>query len=258
MGKNAEAILQTISQIDGLIESISLLLEGLGRILLYPFAAIAIYKLSKREKLKFPKLSLIPIINMFHLVGIIKYVNAFGIKVGGIFLSILLVLCSILRNPFTALLFSNAETVLKSIDLFDKTGIVKHADAISNLGGTVISNTSLVCLFFYLLALHKLWEMYMPKSATCYLILATLFPWMVPILLFRIRNKKQVTSKLVIDYDSDGIIDEEISVHEVEKDEAENVEDENIEVENSETENIETEVKSDKKKKKLFSFRKNK
>lgn len=65
---------------------------------------------------------------------------------------------------------------------------------------------------------------------------------MMPILLFRIRNKQQVTSKLVINYDSDGIIDEEVALHEAENSEIENeiINEEKIE------------------KKKLFSFRKNK
>lgn len=201
------------------------------RALLYPLAAIAIYRLCKNAKIKTPILSIIPIFNMIYLVRIIKSVDVFGKKIGGVALTIILILCAIFRNPFF-------EMGLSIFTTFSEHALV----GVFSIVGDVMSNCSIVFLFFYLLALHKLWEMYMPKSADCYLILATLFPWMVPILLFRIRNKQQVSSKLVIDYDSDGIIDEEVALHDAE----------NIEVEN---ENINEEKI---KKKKLFNFRKNK
>ena len=189
----------------GLTEGLS---ESAVRILLYPLAAIAMYKLCKNAKIKLPILSIVPIFNMIYLVRLIKNVDIFGKKIGGIVLTIILLISSVLRNPIF-------ETGVLFFTTFSEHALV----GVFSIVGDVISNCSLLFLFVYLLALHKLWEMYIPKSAVCYLILATLFPWIIPILLFSMRNKQQVTSKLVIDYDSDGVIDEEVAVHEVEKEE---------------------------------------
>lgn len=57
--------------------------------------------------------------------------------------------------------------------------------------------------------------MYIPKSADSFLILATLFPFTIPFLMFFIRNKQQVSSQMLLDYNSDGIIDEVVTVHSV-------------------------------------------
>lgn len=181
-------ILQTISEtfLGIAIDYIWGIVELSCRFFLYPFFAVALYKLSVRENLDNPILSIIPIYNMTYIVKIIKNLHVFSKKISGKALTVLLIVCAFLRNP-----------------LIDKFPII----------GDFASGISVVFFFFYLLALHKLWEMYIPKSADSFLILATLFPIIIPFLMFAIRNKQQVSSQMLIDYNSDGITDEVITIH---------------------------------------------
>lgn len=162
------------------------IIEFSCRFLLYPFFAVALYKLSVRENLKKPVLSIIPIYNMIYIAKIIKNLYVFNKCISGKALSVLLVICAFLRNP-----------------LIDKIPII----------GDLISGISIVFFFFYVLALQRLWEMYTPKSADSFLALATLFPIIIPFLVFAIRNKQQVSSQMLIDYNSDGMTDEVITIH---------------------------------------------
>lgn len=162
------------------------MIEFVCRFLLYPFFAFALYKLAVREELENPILAIIPVYNMTYIVKIIKCLHVFGKKISGLALSVLLVACALLRNPF-----------------IDKIPLI----------GNIAEFISVVFLFFYLLSLHRLWEMYIPKSADSFLVLATLFPVCIPFLMFFIRDKQQVSSQMLLDYNSDGIIDEVVTVH---------------------------------------------
>lgn len=162
------------------------IVEMTCRFILYPFFAYALYKLSVREKLDKPILSIIPVYNMTYLTKIIKNLYIFGKNVGGKKLTVLLVICTILRNP-----------------LIERFPVV----------GDFLSSISVVFFFFYLLSLHRLWEMYMPKSADSLLILATLFPIIIPFLVFAARNRHQVSSQMLLDYNSDGIMDEVVTIY---------------------------------------------
>lgn len=177
------------------------MIEFVCRFLLYPFFAYALYKLAVREELENPILAIIPIYNVIYIVKIIKYLNVFGKKISGLPLSVLLVVCAILRNP-----------------IIDKVPVI----------GDVAGSISVVFLFFYLLSLHRLWEMYIPKSADSFLILAAIFPICIPFLMFFIRNKQQVSSQMLLDYDSDGIIDEAITVHNAAPSSTQNASDDNV------------------------------
>lgn len=170
-------------------------IEFVCRFLLYPFFAFGLYQLSVREKLEKPILAIIPIYNMIYIVKIIKCLHVFDKKIGGKMLSTLLIICVFLRNPF--------------IDMIPVIG-------------NIATSISVVFLFFYLLSLHRLWEMYIPKSADSFVVLATLFPVCIPFLVFLIRNKQQVSSQMMFDYDSDGIIDEVVTVHNALPDSAQN------------------------------------
>ena len=162
------------------------IIEFYCRFLLYPLFAYALYQIALHENMEHPKLSIIPIYNMRYIADLIGYINVFGIEIKGILLSILLILCAILRNPF-----------------------ISYIPVVGNY----IDKIGLIFLFVYLLALHKLWNIYVPKSADSYLILATLFPILIPILVFLIRNKQQVSSQMQLDYDSDGTVDEIVTIH---------------------------------------------
>lgn len=164
------------------------IIETICRFILYPFFAVALYKISVSENLSNPILSIIPIYNMTYITKIIKNLHVFSKKIDGKALTVLLVICAFLRNPF-----------------IDKIPLI----------GDLASGIGVVFFFFYLLALHRLWEMYIPKSADSFLVLATLFPIIIPFLMFAIRNKQQVSSQMLIDYNSDGVIDEVVTIHNV-------------------------------------------
>lgn len=162
------------------------IIQTVCRFLFYSFFAAALYKLAVREKLKKPILAIIPVYNMSYIVKLIGGIHVFGKEISGAKLTVLLIVCTLLRSPLIGLI---------------------------PILGDITEAISIIFFFFYILSLHKLWEMYIPKSADSFLVLATLFSSIIPFLMFFIRNRQQVSSQMFLDYNSDGIPDEVVTVH---------------------------------------------
>ncbi len=73
--------------------------------------------------------------------------------------------------------------------------------------GTV---ASILLSLFYWIAIHRIYEIYVPERADLYLILGIVSEFLTPVLIFSVRNLDKTYSKLIIDDDADGTFDREI------------------------------------------------
>ncbi len=162
-------------------------------LLTFPFFCFGIYRLSKSKGLKLSFLSFIPGFHIYYLGKLAGEINLLSKRI---------------KYPQLILLFLYLVNYLPILDLLD---------VVPFLGSIIEAVVDKAYYILLMVTIHRVYEIYTPKKADSLIIIGIPFQFLNAMFMFRIRNNTPVNSKLVLDYDFDGIYDEDVLLHQQEQ-----------------------------------------
>lgn len=172
--------------------AVNFTVEGILFILLlvtFPIFCSGIYGLSKRKGLRFSILSFLPGAHIYFLGKLAGEVNLLSKRI---------------KNP---------QRILLILYMINYLPILDALDIIPFLGSLIEAISDKAYYILLMVTIHRVYEIYTPKKADSLIIIGIPFQFLNAFFMYRIRNNAPVNSKLVLDYDFDGVYDEDVMLH---------------------------------------------
>ncbi len=157
----------------------------------YLLQAYGLYKMGKTVGSPAPWLAFIPVVNIYALGKIAETPTPASpkpLRYGPVLL-VLNVVNTVISNISAFMMINGMIEIISNYESYEYEELLAELLTVSRSGSFIVSALSFAFTVFYYIALYKLFKLFVPKSATAYLIVAVFFSVALPIMIFCLRNK---------------------------------------------------------------------